>query len=353
MILSSYLYEVIKERIEQNPGDDIFKILDSKGYIKSLDNNSILGKLDYYSKFLEKFFGKICIVYNEFNEDFVAFIIAAFKNNVKLLIRRTTIDLKNEIEKDLNNMKNVLPIDLYFSNEKLYEVKSDMFTDNSITCEYNFIQLSSGTTQSSKAFCLSIDSLIKSAKHIEKVQHVNKSSLIFSYLTFTHIYGFVSGFILPIITGAVGIFCNTNFVKNDVSLIFKILSSEKITHISLIANSLLEGLHNSNTDIELSSLVCASLGGEKIDYVIFNKIKNGMIKLGMSKNALVNSYGMSEKGSITMEDPLRGNYILKKDNRIYISAGDNIFEDTRVITINDNYDVLNDDIIGMIAVSSV
>jgi len=252
--------KVIKERIEKNPRYDMFRVLDSKGNIKSLDNNIILSKLNFYSKVLEKFSGKICIVYNEFNETFIGFVIAAFKNNVKLLIRRTTIDLKNEIEKDLNKMKEVLPINLYFLNEKLYEIESDIFTDNSITCEYNFIQLSSGTTQSSKAFCLSIDALIKSAKHIEKVQHVNKSSLIFSYLTFTHIYGFVSGFILPIITGAVGIFCNTNLVKNDISLIFKILSSEKITHISIIANSLLEGLHDSNTGLDLSSLVCVSLG---------------------------------------------------------------------------------------------
>jgi len=72
----------------------------------------------------------------------------------------------------------------------------------------------------------------------------------------------------------------------------------------------------------------------------------------MSGKALVNSYGMSEKGSITMEDPQNGNYILEKDNRIYISVGDNIFEDTKVIIINDDYNVVEEDIIGMIAVSS-
>lgn len=363
---NEYLYFKIKEKLEKNPGKAIFKISDPDENIIPLDNQTVADQIEMYSSILADYNGKICVIYHGVDEKLVGFIIAAFRCHVKILIRRTTLDFKEELRDDLLFLQEILPIQLAFVDENMQQTNFEMIEDRdgililntndsnkeNVEFKYDFIQLSSGTTDSSKAFCLTIEGLIKSAEHIQDVHHVSEESIFLSYLTLSHIYGFVSGFLLPLISGATGVFCKTSYIKNNPTLLFEILSSEKVTHASVIMNTLLLGLKEKNAQWDLSELVCASLGGEKVDMSTYEFLLNEMTGLGMPKNALVNSYGMSEKGSITMEDPAVGNCLYKKDNKGFVSVGNDKYIDTEIIVFDEKFNIVSEGIEGMIGVHS-
>lgn len=349
---NKYLYETIKKRIEADNKAPIFLVSNTEGKMQALNNHVILEYIDLYSNKLKEYEGKVCVIYHNIDEMLVGFIIAAFSCKVKILIRRTSLDLEDAICDDILCMQKVLPIHMIYTKEGIRIVDDCKRVAQLNKGNVGFIQLSSGTTEASKAFCLSVEGLIRSAQHIEKVQHVDRNSVFLSYLTLSHIYGFVSGFILPIITGAKGLLCKTSYIKDNPDLLFKIIATEKVTHASVIMSTLIQGIENKSRDWDLSSLVCASLGGEKVDIDTFNRLLKEMNYLGMNKTALVNSYGMSEKGSISMEDPYIGNALCKVDGNTYASVGNNLFEDTEIIIIDNKFRKVAEYEEGMIGIAS-
>ena len=181
---------------------------------------------------------------------------------------------------------------------------------------------------------------------------MDSNSILFSYLTFSHIYGFVSGFILPIITGARCIYSNTVQIKENTDFLFDSITKFRITHVSLIINMIERALANAKNVWDLASLQCASLGGERVEYEIFKRLQDKMCNYGMDSKVLVNSYGMSEKGSITMENPYIGNYLLYKDNSGFVSVGDSKYADVTSIIVDENSKILNDNMKGRILFNS-
>lgn len=329
-----------------------------------LDNSKIITKFEQYKSLLSKYKSKICIIYHEIDEDFFGFVFAAFYCSVKILIRRTSVISDSFFYEDLSNIGECVPFELIFTNyiepyefekidNKIYSVKdSKEFSLQQSEIEYDFIQISSGTTSAPKAFCLTLEGLIKSAEHIADIQHVDSNSILFSYLTFSHIYGFVSGFILPIITGARCIYSNTVQIKENTDFLFDSITKFRITHVSLIINTIERALANAKNVWDLASLQCASLGGERVEYEIFKRLQDKMCNYGMDSKVLVNSYGMSEKGSITMENPYIGNYLLYKDNSGFVSVGDSKYADVTSIIVDENSKILNDNIKGRILFNS-
>ena len=347
-----FLYHKILERCLKHPEKPIFKISNPNGYFSSISNTLLLNRVDYYNDVLKNQCGKICIIYHEINVDLLGFIIAAFKCNVKILIRRTTIESESKLKKDLEFVNTIIPAHLLYSDMGFEEVCGLDEEEDAEQNKYDYIQLSSGTTDSSKAYCLTAEGLIKSAVHIQKVQHVYEDAILFSYLTLSHIYGFVSGFLLPIVADSTSLLCKTSYIKNNPSLFFEILSGNKVSHTSVIMSTLLSGLQVKDQQWDLSELLCVSLGGEKIDITTFKFLQSEMAKLGMPETALVNSYGMSEKGSITMEDPFIGNFIYEKNGKGYVSVGNAVFDDTEIAILNEKYDFSEDDIEGVIGIRS-
>lgn len=346
------LFDTIKNRIEDDSKAPIFLLLNSEGRIHALNNHTILEYVNRYADVLIKYAEKVCIIYHNIDEMLVGFIIAAFRCKVKILIRRTSLNSDEAICDDILGLKKMLPIHLIYKKDGIHIVEDCESSVQSNIGKFDFIQLSSGTTEASKAFCLPVEGLIRSAQHIEKVQHVDKDSVFLSYLTLSHIYGFVSGFILPIISGAKGLLCKTSYIKDNPDLLFNIIAAEKVTHASVIMSTLIQGIENKSKNWNLSSLVCASLGGEKVDIDTFNRLLTEMNCLGMSKTALVNSYGMSEKGSISMEDPYIGNILCEVEGNTYVSVGNDLFEDTEIIIIDDKFCRVAENEEGMIGIAS-
>lgn len=349
---NNYLFNAINRRIEENFESPVFLLSDADGKVNPLNNNLILEYINSYIKELKRYDGRICVIYHDIDERLTGFIIAAFSCKVKILIRRTTLESGDAVYDDISGLKKVLPVHLIYDNDGIHILDNGECNVKYDTGNFDYIQLSSGTTETAKAFCLSIEGMINSAYHIEKIQHVDDRSVFLSYLTLSHIYGFVSGFILPIVSCAKGVFCKTSYIKNDSDLLFKIISAEKITHTSVIMSTLIQGIENKSEEWDLSSLICASLGGEKVDIENFNRILSGLSCLGMNKKALVNSYGMSEKGSITMEDPFVGNTVCMVDGNTFVSVGNDTFEDTEIIILNDQYCKTEDFKEGIIGIAS-
>lgn len=349
---NKYLHETIKKRIEADHKAPIFWVSNAEGKMQAFNNHAILKYIDLYSNKLKEYEGKVCAIYHNIDEMLAGFIIAAFSCKVKVLIRRTSLDLEDAICDDVLCLQKVLPIHMIYTKEGIRIVDDCKSVTQPDKGNVGFIQLSSGTTEASKAFCLSVEGLIRSAQHIERIQHVDGNSVFLSYLTLSHIYGFVSGFILPMITGAKGLFCRTSYIKDNPDLLFSIIATEKVTHASVIMSTLIQGIEGKSRDWDLSSLVCASFGGEKVDIDTFNRLLAEMNCLGMSKTALVNSYGMSEKGSISMEDPYIGNTLCRVDGNIYVSVGNDLFEDTEIIIIDDKFCKAAEYEVGMIGIAS-
>lgn len=365
---NAYLYNKIESVVKTRPAQRIFRLVNFDGSIVDLDNREIYRNMIKYIDLLVNYSEKICVIYHNFDEEFIGLIIAAIKCHVKILIRRTSLENPEELLTDITFLRSILPVSLVFFDcllecrdfEKIVGYSNILCIDDSYdySCfemmenEYDFIQLSSGTTESSKAFCLSIEGLIKSAEHIRDVHHVNEESTFLTYLTLSHIYGFVSGFLLPFVSDASSIFCKTSYIKNNPTVLFELISNEKVTHASVIINTLMKACEIEDKCWDLSSLVCASLGGEKVDYHIYERLLIEMKKYGMNSNALVNSYGMSEKGSITMEDPYIGNFLYQKDDSVYVSVGNTHYLDTYVVIFDDNGKRISDSSNGMVGVSS-
>lgn len=347
---NKYLYQKVAEKIINNKVKTLFKISDSKGILNSLSAHEVINNANDYISLLKSESGKICVIYHEIDVKLIGFIIAAFFCHVKILIRRTSMNSENDVRMDIEFVQSIIPVHMIYTDSKFEIV--ECLTEVEEYNQYDFIQLSSGTTNSAKAYCLTLEGIIQSAIHIQQVQHLSYNSKFFSYLTLSHIYGFVSGFLLPIVSDSVGIFCKTSYLKSDPSLLFKLLTREKVTHTSAIISTLIKGLELKDEVWDLSSLVCISLGGEKVDISTYNHLLKELKIFNMNENVLVNSYGMSEKGSITMEDPYYGNCIYENNGKLYVSVGDAKYYDTEIAIFDDDLKILCDGKDGMIGVKS-
>ena len=98
---SKYLLDIIRSRVAKDTTMPIFMNADSQGNMQPLSNALILKNIDKYISELEKFSGNVCAIYHKFDEQLIGFIIAAFCCNVKILIRRTTMELNKEINDDI------------------------------------------------------------------------------------------------------------------------------------------------------------------------------------------------------------------------------------------------------------
>lgn len=336
MNIGNNIFNLVKRRALQNPQKILYHIIKNDGSNSFISYAELYNKALEYDEYLSKVFSNICVVYHGIDLDLLAFLLAAFKNNVKVIIRRTSLIEKNILLDDISKLNKTLPVEMAFLDEEyqlldgirvfkgFYKIKNSLgknnFDDNKENnrTEWDFIQYSSGSTDLAQAFCLNFNSLITSANQIIDLQHINADSQCLSYLTWAHIYGFVTGFILPILNDVYCICLSTEIVSRHPEIVLDIITQYKITHLSVVISTLEKAL-DKKKNWNLSSLICASLGGEKVQAEVYSRLQLLLQKYSMSPTALTNSYGMSEKGAITMEDCKSGNTILTlKTNQIGI-----------------------------------
>ena len=200
-----------------------------------------------------------------------------------------------------------------------------------------------------------MEGLIASADYIRQYHNVGKNSKIFSYLTLSHIYGFCTGFILPILADAQCILAETSIISSNPLALFGIIERYKISHSAVIMASIKAALQLQRTQrklYDLSSVYCLSLGGEKINPEMLSSMERELALYGLRKHALVNSYGMSEKGAVAMENPDFGNSGYCFNGNAYLAVGPVDKFDVKIEIFNEHFEKLQDDIEGFVGIAS-
>ena len=356
------LFELIKQTLPSKAQENIFNIIKDTNKIEPIYYSEIFEQMIHYDEILSNFPSRICVIYHDFDVKFIGFILSALKNNFKILIRRTSLTNVQDFFSDFTALQKDIPISMIFSDlpihDKFQSLKSDLFLLHqdyplaTYPLNFDFIQYSSGSTNTPAGFCLDFNALIKSAYHVIDVNRVTSKSICASYLTLSHIYGFVTGFLLPLLSGAKSYHCSTKIISNDSAFLLKFITDKKITHVCAIMKTLEKALENKSCKWDLSSLFCISVGGEKINYNIYEKVRIALTKFGMNPYGLVNSYGMSELGALTMEDPLKGNAKIEHDGQSFLSVGDGSYKDLTIKVFDENKNELSDDMEGFIGISN-
>ena len=328
----NHIINMLSTKAQSEPNEQLFHIIENENNIRYIDYRNIYSEYNYYSRMLTNVKNHIIISYHRIDASLIGLILAAWHTMNKIIIRRTTAIFEKEIINDCNYVSEDIPIDFFLFTDTV--INSDQFIKTEIkhlqqaTSNYNafreenydFIQLSSGTTTRSKGYCLEYEALAESAFHVIQVEGIDSNSIIGSYLTLSHIYGFVTGFMIPLLTGAHCYICKTDIISKKPEFLFQIIEKYRISHISAVVATLKTALEqNKNKLYDLSSVKCMSLGGEKINLVVLKLLSDKLAQYGIMASRITNSYGMSEKGSITMENPLFGNSICEKDGDSYVS----------------------------------
>lgn len=339
------------------------------GSIESYSYHDINKKIEFYSKILKNHSGKYCAVYHTVNVDLLGFILAAFRNNVKIVIRRTSLQDETELRHDLSEVMMTIPLDSAFITPGfvLPDGKEEITgfwrllnpcsyaNPHSEDTEFDFIQFSSGSTGYPRAFCLTLEGLIASADYIRQYHTVRKESVVFSYLTLSHIYGFCTGFVLPIIADAQCVLAETSIIRNNPLALFEVIERYKVTHSAVIMATLKAALQLQSIQskrYDLSSIYCLSLGGEKINPEMLLSVEREMALYGVRKHALVNSYGMSEKGAVAMENPDYGNSDCCYKGNSYLAVGPVDKFDVEIGIFDEDFKKLQENIEGFVGIAS-
>lgn len=352
----NHIVDIISAKAKSEPNTKLFHVVENEDKIRHINYGDIYSEYNYYRRTMLNFTNRIIILYHCIDATFIGFILAAWHTKNKIVIRRTTESCDKAVIEDFQDISKDIPIDFIFTDividaEKL--VGTDIKHLQQSKKEYNtfqedgydFIQLSSGTTTDSKGYCLGYEALAESAFHVIAVEGIKSDSIIGSYLTLSHIYGFITGFMIPLITGAHCYICNTDVIRKKPSFLFHIIEKYHISHISAVVTTLKSALEkNKNRLYDLASIKCMSLGGEKITPAVMQLLTDCLSHYGIAPSHITNSYGMSEKGSITMENPLIGNTICEKNGESYVSVGDVDFNGISIRTFNDKGIITNDDI---------
>ena len=357
----NHIVDMISAKAKYEPNEKLFHVIESEDKITHINYGDIYDEYNYYRQKLSVFTNCIIISYHSVDAALIGFILAVWHTQNKIVIRRTTATIEKEILEDCQNVSEDIPIDFLFTDvvidtEDFIGIDIKHLQQSTNKCDtiregdYDFIQLSSGTTTASKGYCLRYESLAESAFHVIEVEGINSDSVVGSYLTLSHIFGFVTGFMIPLLTGAQCYICKTDIISKNPLFLFHFIEKYRISHISAVVATLKSALEQQQNKIyDLSSVKCMSLGGEKITAVVMKLLADNLTRYGIEASHITNSYGMSEKGSITMENPLFGNSICEKNGDNYVSVGDIDFRGISIRTFNEK-GIISDDDIGNIGI---
>jgi len=288
-----------------------------------LDNGIIKQTISYkelYNSYLEykilfekiNIENKLCVLYLQTCVDFTSILLALIDTGFKPIIK--TIgpsvvkdkvysqlkELKNEMKdissvvtnydyqglKELSKGLNLNYIDLENKNISINN-KDEYYNVNG-----DIILLTSGSTKFSKGVLINLHQLEENVKFCKNLWDINENDICLDWMPHSHIYGLVTGFLLPIYTGGTSFIMSPKDYSNNSNLLFECLNKYCITHTHTPASNLfLENGCNYDKKIYFSNLKIVSLGGEAINYSLLEKFNN---KFKLEKNIFSPNYGMSE-----------------------------------------------------------
>ncbi|MDD3028858.1 MAG: AMP-binding protein [Alphaproteobacteria bacterium] len=165
-----------------------------------------------------------------------------------------------------------------------------------------FVQLTSGSTARAKGVKISFDNLLYNLKSCRDMWQVDSDSVTVTWAPHSHIFGLVTGLLLPIYTGSTSVIIPpSDFSKDPLSWI-EAISRYRGTH-SGAPNFAYETCASKYSerrmrDIRLDSWQVAGCGGETVKQNTLNNFSAKFSDHGFDPRSFCPSYGMSENSGV-------------------------------------------------------
>jgi len=320
--MENVFIEKIRKFKDITPNKIAFSYLE-RGLIKdSITYKEVYNKYVEYTEYLKKLKleNKLYVLYLSAGVDFVPILFSCIKNNIKVVIKTIgetvssekliyqLTELKNDIkdiegiltnfdynsfeEKCINMNLNYINITKNYNNIKYNTTKSNI--------KEELIILTSGSTKSSKGVLIDSRGLELNVKECINFWNITDKDICLNWMPHSHIYGLVTGFLMPIYSGSTSFIMSPKEYSNDFDLFFTCLSKYKITHTHTPASNMFleKGYdflkNNQDEKFTLKNLRAVSLGGEGIKYDLLEKFYSLAKKFKFKRIAFSPNYGMSE-----------------------------------------------------------
>ena len=299
-----------------------FSYIENNKVIETITYNKILNDIDIYSKYFKSLnlADRVCILYLQAGVDFLPILFGCIEANLKPIIRTIGQSVsKDKIINQIEELKNEMP----FINLIITNCEFEDFNIICNKCKINFIDLknkdinlnfnniskdidgdiillTSGSTKVSKGVQISIKELEENVKFCQSLWDINENDICMNWMPHSHIYGLVTGFLLPVYTGSSSYIMSPKEFSLKFDTFFEALSKFNITNTHTPASNffLEKGIEyvikNQPSNFDLSKLKTVSLGGEAINYKLLESFLENLSKYGFNFNAFSPNYGMSE-----------------------------------------------------------
>lgn len=299
-----------------------FSYIENNKVIETITYNKILNDIDIYSKHLKSLnlADRVCILYLQAGVDFLPILFGCIEANLKPIIRTIGQSVsKDKVINQIEELKNEMPfIDLIITNCEFedFNIICDKckinfidlknkdinlnFNNISKDIDGDIILLTSGSTKVSKGVQISIKKLEENVKFCQSLWGINENDICMNWMPHSHIYGLVTGFLLPVYTGSSSYIMSPKEFSLKFDTFFEGLSKFNITNTHTPASNLFleKGIEyiikNQPSNFDLSKLKTVSLGGEAINYKLLELFLETLSKYGFNPNAFSPNYGMSE-----------------------------------------------------------
>lgn len=298
--------------------------------VKSIKYSSLHAEIiKLGEKLLEcKLTGKVFILYFPAGIDSIIVFMACFYAGVIPILRTYPPNLDVErlkfqldsILKEVNQVAGIISttniikiIRRCFDKNIIYNINIDnlggicivQFSDNhskTYIFNTNFIQLTSGSTNASRGVKISFKNLLYNISSCKRLWDVDSNSITVTWTPHSHIFGLITGILLPLYTGGTSVIMQPSDFSKDPLLWIENISNYRATH-SGAPNFAYEmcTFHYSESrmqNIELKSWQVAITGGEIDKEVTLNNFCAKFQKHGFNLNKFCTSYGMSENSGV-------------------------------------------------------
>ena len=337
---------------------DAFIYLEKQEIKNKITYKELYEKYLYYKEYFKKLKieNKLCILYMTASIDFIPVLFSLIDTNYKPIIKTIggsvsseklfgqLFELKNEIP----NISSVITnynypeFSLYCKKLNLNYINLEEMTcminnkDNAFSINADIVLLTSGSTKASKGVMITTKQLKKNVIFCKNLWSINSNDICLDWMPHSHIYGLVTGFLLPIYTGGKSYIMSPKEYANDFNLFFECLAKYNITNTHTPASNLfLEKASKYEKEIDLSNIKTISLGGEAINYSLLEKFNE---RFKVTNNIFSPNYGMSEISGLLCA--IKNNrklfildvnqYDLKFNNKITI---DNKFNSCKLVSV--------------------
>ena len=299
-----------------------FSYIENNKIIETITYNKILNDIDIYSKYFKSLnlVDRVCILYLQAGVDFLSILFGCIEANLKPIIRTIGQSVsKDKVINQIEELKNEMP----FINLIITNCEFEDFNIICNKCKINFIDLknkdvnlnfnniskdidgdiillTSGSTKVSKGVQISIKELEENVKFCQSLWDINENDICMNWMPHSHIYGLVTGFLLPVYTGSSSYIMSPKEFSLKFDTFFEGLSKFNITNTHTPASNLFleKGIEyvikNQPSNFDLSKLKTVSLGGEAINYKLLESFLENLSKYRFNSNAFSPNYGMSE-----------------------------------------------------------